>query len=170
MSAPFGHSMRSLVADRGRGAVVATWMAIALLGGWTAWFFLARVTVCETGRARLEAHGSDIRAAAELAPEASLGRVWPGQPGRLRLAAFPWTQYGTLPVQVVTVAPAARDGLVRVELAIRPGYDARILLAHDLPGTVEIEVERLSPAALVLRAAGRFLGSPLPRGSPRKNP
>jgi hypothetical protein len=163
MSAPFGQSMRSLAADGARGAIVATWIAIALLAAWASWFLLAEVTVREAGTARIDAHDGAVHVVAELAPEDALGRIWPGQPGQLRLAAFPWTQYGTVPVEVSTIAGEAKDGRVRIELAIRPGYDARIPLAHDLPGTVEIEVERLSPAALVLRAAGRFLGSSAPR-------
>jgi membrane fusion protein (multidrug efflux system) len=28
-------------------------------------------------------------------------------------------------------------------------------MQHGLPGTIEVEVERISPAALVLRAVGR---------------
>jgi len=163
MSAPFGQSMRSLAADGARGAIAATWIAIALLAAWTCWFFLAEVTVREAGSARIAARDGAVRVVAELAPEDSLGRIWPGQRGQLRLAAFPWTQYGTVPVEVTAVAGETKDGRVRIELAIRPGYDGRIPLEHDLPGTVEIEVESLSPAELVLRAAGRFLGSSAPR-------
>lgn len=163
MSAPFGQSMRSLAADGGRGAIITTWIVIALLVAWTSWFVLAEVTVREAANARIDAHDGAVHVVAEFLPEDSLGRIWPGQQGQLRLAAFPWTQYGTVPVEVTTVAGGAKDGRVRVELSVRPGYDGRIPLAHDLPGTVEIEVERLSPAALVLRAAGRFLGSSVPR-------
>lgn len=163
MSAPFGQSMRSLAADGARGAIIATWIVIALLAAWAGWFFLAEVTVRTAGGARLEAQGGEVHVVAELAPEDALGRIWPGQPGRLRLAAFPWTEYGTVPVEVTAIDGEPRDGKVRIELAVRPGYDARISLGHGLPGTVEIEVERLSPAALVLRAAGRLLGSSVPR-------
>ena len=35
-----------------------------------------------------------------------------------------------------------------------------IPLQHGLPGTVEVEVDRVSPAALVLRHAGRMLSTP----------
>jgi hypothetical protein len=33
-------------------------------------------------------------------------------------------------------------------------------LQHGLPGTVEVEVERISPATLVLREVGTHLGVP----------
>jgi hypothetical protein len=163
MSVPFGQSMRSLAADGARGAIIATWITVALLAAWTGWFFLAEVTVRQAASARIEARKGVVHVVAELPPEDSLGRIWPGQRGQLRLAAFPWTQYGTVPVEVARVDGEARDGRVQIELSVHPDHDTRIPLGHGLPGTVEIEVERLSPAALVLRAAGRFLGSSVPR-------
>lgn len=161
MAAPFDQSMRSLTADGARGPIIVTWLAIALLAAWASWFFFAEMTVREAASARIEVHDGVFRVVAELLPEDSLGRIWPGQKGQLRLTAFPWTQYGTVPVEVAKVADEARDGLVRVELAIRPDYDARIPLTRDLPGTIDIEVEHLSPAALVLRVVGRFPGPPV---------
>jgi len=98
-----------------------------------------------------------LRAVAEFRPARALGRIRPGQPGRIRLAGFPWTEYGTVAVRVENVASEPRDAAVRVELAVEPTLDSRIPLQHGLPGAVEIEVERISPAALVLRAAGRML-------------
>lgn len=87
-------------------------------------------------------------------PADAFGRVQPGQPARLRLDAFPFTQYGSIPATVATVANELRDGRVRVELDLSPGTTA-IPMQHGLPGTIEIEVERISPAALVLRATGQ---------------
>src|SRR5258706_4120422 len=40
-------------------------------------------------------------------PIASVGRLRAGQPARLRLDGFPWTQYGTLPAKVASVGNAA---------------------------------------------------------------
>jgi len=45
---------------------------------------------------------------------------------------------------------------VRVELALDDGPRRSIPLQHALPGVVEVEVERTSPLALVLRAAGQI--------------
>jgi membrane fusion protein (multidrug efflux system) len=47
---------------------------------------------------------------------------------------------------------------VRVELLLDPHSAARIPRQHGLPGSVEVQVESLSPAALALRAAGRMIG------------
>ena len=92
----------------------------------------------------------------------TLGRVHAGQRGRLRLAGFPWMQYGTVATTVASVASEVRDGGVRVELDVLPDPASRIPLQHGLPGTVEVEVERLTPAALALRSLGRRL-SPVTR-------
>jgi membrane fusion protein (multidrug efflux system) len=83
--------------------------------------------------------------------------VRPGQYARLRLEGFAWTQYGSLPARVSSVASEAQDGRVRVELAVEAGARTQIPLQHGLPGTVEVETERVSPAVLVLRAAGGML-------------
>jgi membrane fusion protein (multidrug efflux system) len=90
---------------------------------------------------------------ASFSPNA-IGRLKPGQAGRLRLAGYPWQQYGALPVVVAHVASELRESQIRVELRLdAPASD--IPLQHALPGTVEIQVEKISPASLILRAAGR---------------
>jgi membrane fusion protein (multidrug efflux system) len=97
---------------------------------------------------------------AEFVPAAALGRVKAGQPARLRLTGFPWAQYGSVGAAVSSVGSEIRDGKVRVELTVRPEAASRIPAQHGLPGSVEVEVERISPAYLMLRAAGRFLSEP----------
>lgn len=97
--------------------------------------------------------------AVALFPAAAVGRLRPGQPARLRLHGFPWTQYGTIPARVARVGDEARGGRIRVELDLRPDPRSPIPVAHGLPGTVEVEVERATPAALALRAAGRVLAA-----------
>jgi multidrug resistance efflux pump len=93
-------------------------------------------------------------------PPAALGRIQPGQPAQLRLKGFPWTQYGAISATVANVASEVRDGQIRVELAVSPDAVSLIPLQHGLPGTVEVEVERVSPATLVLRTAGLLLTVP----------
>jgi membrane fusion protein (multidrug efflux system) len=95
--------------------------------------------------------------AVALFPVAAVGRVRPGQAARLRLDGFPWTQYGTLPATVAGVGDEARGGVIRVELTLAPDPASAIPLGHGLPGSAEVEVERISPATLILRAAGQFL-------------
>jgi membrane fusion protein (multidrug efflux system) len=97
-----------------------------------------------------------VRVVAEFSAP-SLGRVKPGQPARLRLDGFPWTQYGYVNATVTSVAGETRDQRVRVELAVRPAPDSRIPLQHGMPGAVEIEVERVAPLALLARSLGQTL-------------
>ncbi len=96
---------------------------------------------------------------AEFQPAAALGKVRPGQAATVRLDGFPWAQYGTVPAEVTSVAGEIRDGKVRVELAINSSSRSRIPFQHGLPGSVEVQVERVSPAALILRSAGGVLGA-----------
>lgn len=91
----------------------------------------------------------ELQVVAELVP-AAIGRVSPGQHGRLKLDGFPWTRWGTVPARVVRVANEVRDGRIRVELAIES--QGRIPLVHGMTGSVDIEVERVSPVTLVLRS------------------
>ncbi len=108
---------------------------------------------------------------ADFTPASVLGRIRPGQSARLRLDGFPWAQYGSVPATVTRVAGEVRDGLVRVEFTPVLAAAPRLALQHGLPGSVEVGIEQVSPAQLVLRAAGRFDASapaaaPLPAGAP----
>ena len=97
---------------------------------------------------------------AQFAPDAALGRIRTGQPARVRLAGFPWIQYGVVTARVAKVASEVRDGTVRVEMAIELGSARRIPLQHGLPGSVEIEVEHATPWTLLMRHAGRGWAQP----------
>jgi membrane fusion protein (multidrug efflux system) len=105
----------------------------------------------------------ELAAVADFEPSEALGRIRPGQRAHLRLTGFPSTQFGTLPAEVERVASEAREGRIRVELALAASPAGGIPLEHGLPGTVEIEVERLSPAALVLRILGKVVDRPVKR-------
>jgi multidrug resistance efflux pump len=108
-----------------------------------------------------------LRIVADFLPPDALGRIEPGQYARLRLEGFPWTEFGSVPATVTGVGSEVRDGRIRVELAVNPVSVPRIRLQHGLPGTVEVQVERISPASLVLRMVGRSLSKPTTPNSPR---
>jgi multidrug resistance efflux pump len=101
-----------------------------------------------------------LRLVADFAPRAALGRILPGQTARLRLEGFPWGQYGSIGATVVKVASEIRDGTIRVELVLKADDRSRIPLQHGLQGSVEVQVENISPASLVLRIAGSSLAKP----------
>ena len=103
-----------------------------------------------------------VQIVADFPPGAALGRIRRGQSARLRLDGFPWSQYGSVDGTVARVGSAVHKGRVRVELTVAPGSNPLIQLEHGLPGTLEVEVERVSPMTLLLRAAGRRLARPTP--------
>lgn len=107
-----------------------------------------------------------LRVVAEFAPPRALGRIQVGQPARMRLDGFPWAQHGTIPARVTHLAGEVREGRVRVELEVLPS-DTDVPLQHGLPGTLEIEIERTSPAVLALRAAGKLVDGGPPEQAPR---
>jgi membrane fusion protein (multidrug efflux system) len=111
-----------------------------------------------------------IKAIAEFSPSASLGLIRPGQRAWVHLNGFPWTQYGSIYATVASVASEptlinaageAQDERIRVELRIDPRSAPLIPIQYGLPGTAEIEVERISPARLIMRAAGQTMTRPV---------
>ena len=103
----------------------------------------------------------ELQAIAYFPPPPALGRIRPGQPARMRLKGFPWTQYGSIAATVASVANEVRDGRVRVEFHIHLDPASPIPIQHGLPGAVEVEVDHVSPATLMLRVAGKLLAKPI---------
>lgn len=106
---------------------------------------------------------SELKIVADFPPAAVVGRIQPGQSAQMRLEGFPWAQFGSLPARVSHVGSEIRDNLVRVEFIPEPEPYSKIVLQHGLPGSIEVSIERLSPALLVLRKSGQWLsGSQTP--------
>lgn len=101
-------------------------------------------------------------------PKEVVGLIEPGQTAQLKLDGYPWTIYGTVPAKVTRVGtepglvatPEAIPGTVRVELDIEAPADSRIQLHHGMTATVEVEVARVSPIALLMRSIGEWRASP----------
>jgi hemolysin D len=97
-------------------------------------------------------------------PKEMVGMIQPGQAAQLKLDGYPWTVYGTVPATVTrvgtepgnTATAEAIPGTVRVELDIQTPADPRIEVQHGLTATVEVEVARVSPVALLMRAIGEW--------------
>ena len=98
-----------------------------------------------------------LKVVALFRPSVALGRIREGQLARVRLEGFPWTQYGSATATVTNVSGEVRDGQVRVDLALNKSSDSPIPLQHGLPAEVQVEIEQISPAALVLRSVGEQL-------------
>lgn len=107
----------------------------------------------------------EIKVVADFAPASALGRIHPAQTARVHLTGFPSTQYGSLLASVAEVSDEPRDGRVRVELHVQSPLNSKLPLQHGLPGSVEVEVERVTPAVLVLRTIGRIVDQPTPEAA-----
>ena len=101
----------------------------------------------------------DLKVSARFQPSDTMGRLFAHQKARLRLDAFPWTQYGSMDAVVSRVGEEIRDGFQQVDLLIAAD-NPNIPLQHGLTGQVEVAVETASPATLVLRAVGKVLARP----------
>jgi hypothetical protein len=159
--------MRSLELDGLHSTLVVLLVGALLLLGWLAWFFFAEVSLyAVTAAARLEVGreaqsvSGQVIIVAEFEPPEALGRVRPDQRGRFHLEGSPWVQYRAVRATVARVATETENGKIRVELDVEEAPDFPVTLQHGLTGTLEIEVEKVSPANLVLRSIGRVPSRP----------
>ncbi len=156
MSLTFSRSTRSLGIDSFRASRFGLLLAIGLMVAFLAWFFLARVTLYEVSSTMRLLEDGMLQVT--FAQEA-LGRLRQGQPAMVRLYPGPDQPVISLPAMVYEIPTEGEDVkfyLMTSELS--PGG-----LQGKLNGQVEVEVEHLSPAELVLRTSGKYLNrSPVP--------
>ena len=137
---PFARTIRALDRDTFRGSKLGLLLAALVLGCWLWWALAARVPRYELStNVHLDPSG---QIATAYFRDLARNPIRVGQSAILRAgnSSIPGT---------VTSATAASDGEIRVDLQ---------LSAHSAPLTepaaVELEVERISPATIALRAAG----------------
>ncbi|HET8935204.1 MAG TPA: HlyD family efflux transporter periplasmic adaptor subunit [Polyangiales bacterium] len=100
----------------------------------------------------------NMRVVAQFPPDQALGRIRSGQRAQLRLTGFPFTQFGAVHGAVASVAKEAHEGTIRVELTLDHSLP-HIPLQHALPGSLQVEIDHVSPATLAWRAVGRGLST-----------
>lgn len=152
MSTSFTRSIRTLHETNQRAPIWRTAIASALFLAWLGWLLFAQIPVYETADTLQLL--SPQRATALLPPD-GLVHVQPGQPARIRLDDFAWIEYGLLHATVTSVDSQIRNGRIQIELTLNDA--ANIPLQRGLTGQVEIETDKLSPAALLIRAAGQII-------------
>lgn len=102
-----------------------------------------------------------LRVVAFFPPQAAHGHMQPGSPAKLRLTGYPWTEFGVVEASVAEVAGEDANGKTRVELDVLPSPTLKTTLRHGMPGELEVETERITPMALVMRSAGQWItGTP----------
>jgi hypothetical protein len=154
MPMTFSHSTRALQADTGHRALTTVLVTLLLLGLWSVWFGLARVPIYETTATAQLINANRARA---LFPINALSRIQPGQPAQLHLDNYPSTQFGHLPATVTSLHRRSQEDQVQVELTLLPALANSLPRQPGLTGVARIEVERVTPLTLMLRAAGQRL-------------
>jgi membrane fusion protein (multidrug efflux system) len=109
----------------------------------------------------------DLLIVAEFDPTTALGRIRPGQTARFQLEGFPWVQFGTVEATAIRVAGEIRDKALRAEFRIKRDATRGLELRHGLPGRVEVRVETVTPAKLLLRSVGGLTEGSGSRGGGR---
>ena len=143
MAIAFSRSMRSLELDsRSRGGLWVMAVAAIVLAAWTTWFLRARIAQYErTDHATIETIAGGRWRAVAWFPASALGRIRAGQPARV------YFQTSALAAAVAVPPGSASPAILDIEASAK--------LQNDLPAIAEVQVENLTPAALLLRAAGR---------------
>jgi membrane fusion protein (multidrug efflux system) len=95
-----------------------------------------------------------LHVVASFDPSTGLGRLAVGQTGRLRLDGFSWAEYGDVSATVERVAGEANDKGLRVELRVLRPRNGKLVLRHGMTGRVDVAIEQIAPATLLLRAIG----------------
>jgi membrane fusion protein (multidrug efflux system) len=99
----------------------------------------------------------DLHVVAAFDPATGLGRLTSGQSARLRLDGFSWAQYGDFPARVERVAAEPSGDVLRVELRMPRRRNEDLPLRHGMTGQVNVAIEQVSPAVMLLRAIGQVL-------------
>ena len=142
--------MRSLRLDSFRATRIGLVFAIIIMLALIVWFFMAKVTLYEVG-STLE-WNADGKLMATF-PKESLTRLRPGMPAILRLPQGPDQPAITIPAVVFNLP---REG-EQVEILVLPSQVPLDTQQGKLSGQVEVEVEYVTPAELVLRTSGKYL-------------
>jgi hypothetical protein len=143
MAAPFSRSLRSLQQDNSGLSLTGLIITLVLLFAWGAWFFLARITVYESSREFQVQRDGSLQVT--FAPSA-LVQIQAGQKARLRLAN------GRAYAAIVLDSPDLEHGSTQVPVFVYAADN----LQPGRSGEVQVEVEHISPADLVLRSAGQL--------------
>jgi hypothetical protein len=150
MSLTFSRSMRSLRLDSFRatriGLALAALNMLVLIG----WFFLAKVNLYEVSSTLA---WEQDRMLSVSFPKEALARLRQGQPATVRLNLGADQPGLALPAYLYRLPEGDGRVLFYVTAADLPDN----LPKDKLTGLIEVEVERITPAELVLRSSGKYL-------------
>ena len=150
MSLQFSRSLRSLRIDSFRASRIGLVLALLNMSALIAWFFLAKVTLYETSSSI--SFTEEGRLMAVFTPE-SIKRIQPGQSAILRIS--PGADQPTISASALVYGVETEGN--RVELLVMSPEFPRDISTEKFSGQVEVEVEYITPAKLVLRTSGKVI-------------
>ena len=151
MSLQFSRSLRALRVDSFRPSRIGLLLAIILMGGLIAWFFMAKVTLYENS-VSLQ-FKEDGRLLATFTPE-GMKRVRQGQTAMLHIDVGADQPAESLPAMVFDIQADSNVA----EILVKSNEVPESLKKGNLGGHVEVEVEYATPAQLLLRVSGKYFG------------
>ncbi|RLC19978.1 MAG: hypothetical protein DRI57_05870 [Deltaproteobacteria bacterium] len=184
MASPFSRTMRSLKTDSFRASLIGMTVALILLSAWSAWFFMAKVTLYKISRkayvkadetvvaafprkdSRRARETRQNRVVAEFSSK-MMGNIRSGQRAMLYLDGDIGKKTGPILAIVKNVNTRQGKGKGVVELLTLTDADSPLRIRHGLSGQVKIETDYVSPAVLVMRASGLFADTPALSVSPQ---
>lgn len=149
MSTQFSRSMRSLKSDNFRASIIGMILFIVILVLLIIWFFGVETTLYE--------HSADVKLSpngqftAEFTDQA-MERIQSGQYAVLKVKAGGDSRSVSVPAIVIGTQPESNQ-VVFVIVADDVPMD---IFQEGLKGEVEVEVEYLTPAELVMQSSGAF--------------
>jgi hypothetical protein len=162
MSLQFSRSVRALRLDSFRASRVGLILAVANMAALIVWFFFAHVTLYEVS-ASVET-GAEGRVVVTF-PAAAMNRLRQGNAATLRLTGSADQPAISLPAYLFS-----RDQTNNTaEFVITGSEMLPEGTSGKLNGRIEVEVEYLTPAELVMRSSGRFFNQgqlPVSTGQP----
>lgn len=157
MPTPFANTLRSLNADRFHASLIGLGVALVLMIAWGSWFLLARMTIYQVSASAVVARDGFVIADF---PSAKLERIRRGQAAWLYPVLDGAKQPVTVPAVVIDIIGSPSTEPARVKLLPVLERDLSEVLPKGQKVRVEIEVESVSPAALVLRTSGLLVDTP----------
>ncbi len=157
MATPFVRSTRSLQASNFQRSLITLIIVVGLLGLWGAWFFFAQVTLYEISEPIQLSYSELIDV--DFSSQAQ-GRLQRGQMAFLKLDGHIGSEVGPIPARVLEVDNHPERRQIQTKLLVLWALAPSVPPQENLTGKVEVEVEQISPAALVLRSVSDTLASP----------
>jgi hypothetical protein len=151
--------------DGFQGSLIGAVLAMVLLSAWLAWFFLATVTIYEASETMVVSE-TYTTVAADF-PLETQGRIKRGQSALLHFEGAAGPHLGAVPALVTEVETRPEEDRLHAKLYPFWSIDPTDIPPEDLVGTARIEVDRISPAMLVLQATGQFIDTAQIRTSPQ---